>query len=542
MSADATKMMPSNRRVVLIPVDALVLNVHHTVHDRSVGVYILESLDIEMVFGYPTSFSLLDTLVLCGARAFLLLTCQRFALGAFRQQLKTADTPDDDIELDALPAPSSAPARSTAQTSHSRNLSIANIAFSLCFSESCMLFHLLMAQAVDLYHPGSRMLHWLISLFILLSLLLAVIPISLSLVTTSSLFFQCLPGPSRILPLVVYFILLSYVPLPDALSESVSQTWMGTTFARLVLLGVVLLGGLSGYGSVTTAWGYFPFICGPRQKRVSEAQLLASQESHARIVEELRRKREAVAAQERAQEGKQQSWMARTFRGDELSALKTELTALSALERNMLADLQQLQERRVAETFDRTFTGALYVLLRRATGIYCIFRGFTSIMNLVLPSPTSSGPGAGYPDVLTSLLTSVIGSLPFSQATVSALEEQVPWTIRQLNLIVVGAIILSSLRRVLVALRIVSGRGRGASTGGVLVLAQVMGIYFLSTLVQLRTSFPPSLDTEGQDTNLFSTLPEYQLFGPVFDLSFLIAATVAGSSEYIRAKAGEDID
>ena len=54
-----------------------------------------------------------------------------------------------------------------------------------------MLFHLLMAQAVDLYQPGSRMLHWLISLFILLSLLLAVIPVSLSLVTTSSLFFQC---------------------------------------------------------------------------------------------------------------------------------------------------------------------------------------------------------------------------------------------------------------------------------------------------------------------------------------------------------------
>ena len=69
--------------------------------------------------------------------------------------------------------------------------------------------------------------------------------------------------------------------------------------------------------------------------------------------------------------------MARTFRGDELSALKTELTALSALERNMLADLHQLQERRAAESFNRTLTGALYVLLRRATGIYCIFRGFS---------------------------------------------------------------------------------------------------------------------------------------------------------------------
>ena len=93
-------------------------------------------------------------------------------------------------------------------------------------------------------------------------------------------------------------------------------------------------------------------------------------------------------------------------------------------------------------------------------------------MNLVLPSTTSpSGSSAGYPDVLTSLLTSVIGSLPFSQSTIAALEEQVPWAIRQLNLIVVGAIILSSLRRVLVALRIarclgISALGRSRGTFG----------------------------------------------------------------------------
>ncbi len=57
----------------------------------------------------------------------------------------------------------------------------------------------------------------------------------------------------------------------------------------------------------------------------------------------------------------------------------------------------------------------------------------------------------------------------------------------------------------------------------------IQGIYLLSTLIQLRTSFPPPParpDTTPDDgtVNLFSTLPEYQMFGSLFDGSFLIAA------------------
>ena len=75
------------------------------------------------------------------------------------------------------------------------------------------------------------------------------------------------------------------------------------------------------------------------------------------------------------------------------------------------------------------------------------------------------------------------------------------------------------------------------------------GIYLLSTLIQLRTSFPPPPSSPahqtpdpdsgmnpgaGTDTsvvNLFSTLPEYQFFGALFDGAFLLAA---GASAAVR--------
>ena len=60
----------------------------------------------------------------------------------------------------------------------------------------------------------------------------------------------------------------------------------------------------------------------------------------------------------------------------------------------------------------------------------------------------------------------------------------------------------------------------------------VKGIYLLSTLIQLRTSFP-SIDTEE---NLFKTLPEYIVFGGTFDGSFLVAVVVTGFTRWLDDK------
>jgi The Golgi pH Regulator (GPHR) Family N-terminal len=63
-------------------------------------------------------------------------------------------------------------------------------------------------------------------------------------------------------PLLLYFLLLSYVPLPNGLvSSGMSDTFTLVT-ARYNVLGTFILGCLSGFGSVTTAWGYFPLSCG----------------------------------------------------------------------------------------------------------------------------------------------------------------------------------------------------------------------------------------------------------------------------------------
>ena len=62
-------------------------------------------------------------------------------------------------------------------------------------------------------------------------------------------------------PLSVYFFLISYVPLPSDLLSEENRT-LTLVMARYNVLGTIILGSLSGFGSVTTAWGYFPLSCG----------------------------------------------------------------------------------------------------------------------------------------------------------------------------------------------------------------------------------------------------------------------------------------
>ena len=83
----------------------------------------------------------------------------------------------------------------------------------------------------------------------------------------------------------------------------------------------------------------------------------------------------------------------------------------------------------------------------------------------------------------------------------------------------------------------------------------------ISLLVQLRTSLPPSpeLDTDpfspfysnstivhtgeifassphGPDTPLLSSLPDFRVFGRLFDITFLVAATLTAAYRYVSLK------
>ncbi|KAF9228148.1 hypothetical protein BS17DRAFT_692291, partial [Gyrodon lividus] len=330
---------------------------------------------------------------------------------------------------------------------------LAQSSFSICFTELCVLFIMLMCQGFNLLDPYVRLYSWRISLFLLLSTIIILIPASFCMVVTYR------SGRS----------------VPSASSIASAETALERVKSDL---------------------------------------------------RQLERDLEEYAAAKRRVDG---SWLSRVIfkRDSHHGSLQQEVIGLQALDSQMTTRVAMLKRNaEFAETF-------CIKILSRTWAVYCVCRICSSVINLLSPPLSADDSSSSYGDLIAHIVAYLLSLLPFYDSS-GTLSVDIPSLSRHISLALVGVIIISSVRVVLSgvtrAFRITS-RNISASLM-LLLLAQLMGIYLLSTLVQLRTMFPPSHSSssgvdgssDGADTNLFSTLPPYSLFGGLFDWSFLLGA------------------
>ncbi|KAH8092180.1 Abscisic acid G-protein coupled receptor-domain-containing protein [Cristinia sonorae] len=502
----------------------------------------------------------LESTVAMGARLILFYTCRRYLLASLYHDLQgltsegvvpssAGELDVDAVELETLPTHSPSKHHHTPTPSRNRifHSFVSRTLFSLSFSESCMLFLLLMCQGLDIFQPRTRLINWNISLYLLLTLIMVLIPLSYSLVLSyrSSPVSKTLQRPTILrtiisaLPIALFTYLLSFIPLPTAMA---SASTGARILSRLVVVGIVILGLLSGFGAVNSAWTFFPRLSRNEKSCPTEQQIVQAEHGLARVRGDLAERHMALRRREVSQPKADSSWLGRmmpSFRGqDESSSAMQEITGLETLEVQMLRNLEAMKERRNQVLFASTLRGRVFQWGGRLFALYCVYRTIMAIVNLAIPtralSAAPSEDGSG-PDITsgTDFLTLALAHLTSLHPAIYLEPEDVAVVSRQISLGLVGIIILSSIRRVLSgvarALR-VSSRNLGASLM-LLMIAQVMGIYLLSTLIQLRTSFPPpslrpDMESDEGTINLFSTLPEFQVFGSLFDGSYLVAAGV----------------
>ncbi|KAJ6465721.1 G protein-coupled receptor 89 [Mycena sanguinolenta] len=492
-----------------------------------------------------------ETGILVLLRGAMFFACRKYLLRSLYsdlQDLSGAENPLDSIPMpDPLPSPitlveKAKPNRKT----ESVYSTLSGDIFAGCFSESCLLFLLLMLQGMNVFSSSTRLFNWRLSMFLLLTCILVLVPFVITLLLTVGPD----PGPPRtrsILPriflstgaVLVYIFALSCIPLPAALSTADRMT---AILSRLVVLGTVVLGLLAGYGAVSSSWAFIPSkntVIVPTEQDIVSAEYALSS-----IRDDLERKRAEAARRSAAQQA-DGTWISRvmpSFRGDENLQ---ELKGLEALEYQMGRSLEDLRKRRAAARFGATFRGRLVNVGGRFFAMYCIFRYISCIVNIFFPleaaPPSSSSSTTSYPDVVTKAVAELLAKVsPGSEF------DDVARATRHLSLVLVGVIILSSIRLVLRgvtrALRVTS-RSLGASLM-LLLLAQLMAVYLLSTIVQLRSSFPPPPsppssspdDPSSGPTNLFTTIPEFQVFGSLFDRSFLLSATGSFALRWVANK------
>lgn len=411
---------------------------------------------------------------------------------------------------------------------------------------------MLMCQGLDWLEPSIRLLSWRIALFLLLFTILLLVPISFSLILTYRPgFVQSRALPIRIAfalaPVALFVFALSYIPLP---AELLFRNPLTAVTARLVTLGTTVLGLLSGLGAVSGAWGIINW-----SRSIPSASSIASAENALeRVKNDLRDRSRDLDDYASSKPQPDGSWLSRMSfkRNGQQNSMQQEVIGLQALEEQMSLRVVALKRNRIAAEYAESFTGKT---ITWSWAVYCVCRVCSSAFNILSPTVSNTSPSsASYGDIVAHILAWLFSFLPLS-ATGDEGKPQfdIPSLSKQISLSLVGVIILCSLRLVLRGVTRafhVTSRKTSASLM-LLTLAQLMGIYLLSTLVQLRTTFPPAVSTVVEDAedpsddsmNLFATLPEYSLFGGLFDWSFLIGAAGCAFARWARRSfEGDDLD
>ncbi|KAJ3907329.1 G protein-coupled receptor 89 [Lentinula edodes] len=554
----------------------------------------------------------------------LVLVLFRFVLNRLYSDLQNISTPSDehdDVELDVLPTHAKSNSGRATDTGYSQSTTmhskISRTVFAGCFSESCILFVLLMCQGLGLFDPTTRLLHWKFSLFILLSTILVLGPLLLSIfiATDSHKTSRRLPYIRifiSLIPVTLSLFAISRIPLPQALRNDSKIDLITSSLARLLVVGTIILGLLSGFGAVSSSWTFLPSCISSSSTHgsgvPSERDIEQTERALERVKDDLTTRKHQLEAKRNATSSSNggaptsagASWYSRivpNLRGNDDEA---EVAGLQMLYEQMDHNLSDLKRRKQDELFQRTIWGRMYGVVRLCMAIYWIARiiwvhplfhspisSYTALQTIVKVLiyqnffASSLSPSTNYPDLISKLLADLLsfihrrhfgghnhdllsgsdnGQTP---ADLGETQEKIKVIARQISLLFVGLVVIISIRMVLRGVsRILSRmtklklrRNLGASVMLVL-LAQLMGIYLLSTIVQLRASFPPpavssssipelafesDIATE-QSTNLFTTIPPFEVFGSLFDGAFLLAATLSILVRWMGNKIGAEWD
>ncbi|QRV98015.1 G protein coupled receptor [Ceratobasidium sp. AG-Ba] len=353
--------------------------------------------------------------------------------------------------------------------------SVARTAFAICFSESCMLFLLVMCQAYDLMDTKSRYYNWRISLITLVALILIVIPV-----------LQCLfvaykphksgssPSLPRQLALPLFFfsayiIMLLRIP---AIGNDSNTDLLTSALARLSVLGTVVLGTLSGFGAIATAWMFTDALGKKRWTEITKQDISNAEHSLTRVRNDLEiRTREAQNLELRDTKTTQnRTWGSRflgAFSGEsEMTSLRREIAGLQALEFEMSRELDQMRARQARMEFSKTLSGRIwnaggwlfaFNLLALFLGVRSYPASATPLSDTCIPSSSPSTTCASSATTPPDLISGALGILVAVVPGIPLDRSQADQAARQISLLLIGGIVLSSIRVVLVGVGKASG-------------------------------------------------------------------------------------
>ncbi|XP_017487414.1 PREDICTED: Golgi pH regulator [Rhagoletis zephyria] len=398
-----------------------------------------------------------------------------------------------------------------------RHISV-QLIFSVCFALSLTMFELIIFEILGVLESSSRYFHWRLGLTLLLLMVIAVIPLYILYSVIHSISFVS-DKWVRIITVLCWFVFLYGLwkigdPFP-LLSVSHGIFTIEQGVSRIGVIGVTVMAVLSGFGAVNCPYQSMTYFIKP----VSQSDILNLERRLMLTVDMIVAKKKRIALEEHRRKKENNTrkglWNILSSAvnrldssGQDIGQLRLEIYGLEELMRQLFLEINSMKNMQERQKWSQTLQGKYFNVLGHFFSIYCLWKIFICTVNIIFDR-------VGRKDPVTRGLEIAVHWCGFDI-------DLVFWN-QHISFLLVGCIVVTSIRGLLLTLtkffyRISSSK---SSNIIVLIMAQIMGMYFCSSVLLMRMNLPA--EYRVIITEVLGSL-HFNFYHRWFDVIFLVSA------------------
>ncbi|XP_072039877.1 LOW QUALITY PROTEIN: Golgi pH regulator-like [Amphiura filiformis] len=402
--------------------------------------------------------------------------------------------------------------------------------FSVTFALSCTLFELIIFEILGVLNSNSRFFHWKLDLYSILVLLIVVLPWYIGYLCFNNLRMVQKRHVAVAMSVASWLIFMYFFwkigdPFP-ILSPKHGILSIEQAISRIGVVGVTIMAVLSGFGAVNCPYTYMTYF----MRYVSDADIDSHERKLTQVMDMIitKKKRLALARRDMLQRAssspsrKSSLWnmFSSSNSSSNVGQLQQEISGYEELSRQLFLELVDLHNTKERMDYSKTLKGKYFNLMGYVFSLYCMWKIFICTVNIIFDRVGKTDPISKGVEILVYWF---------------GIEFDVKFWSQQVSFILVGIIIVTSIRGLLIKLTKFFYTMSSSKSSNVIVLclAQIMGMYFISCVLLMRMNVPPQYRLII--TEVLGDL-QFNFYHRWFDVIFLISALSSIGFLYLAHK------